>query len=476
MIINAPNTASSIKTGWYFGFGFFLGGLYWITIALTVDLENFGWLIPIGLILIPTVLGLYFSLVSYLTWKASHYIKHWRLVLAFAIIWTLVEMLRGYLFTGFPWNLIGSVWSNSDNIIQLASYTGIWGLSFFSVIFFAMPAIIWHNKISETPLNLFKRNSLPILITFIFYFGIAELGEMRLSNQTLYHPNIKLRLVQANIEQDLKWDEEQKFNAVSKFINLSQENNKDITHIIWPETALPFIVNKKSILLETIAKFIPKNGALITGVLRANYQNDGSVDNLWNSIITITDSGDIYSYYDKSHLVPFGEYIPFRSILPLKKITEGTIDFSQGTGVKTISAPSLPSFSGLVCYEIIFPGHVIDQNNPPEFIINATNDTWYGNSTGPYQHFAMTKMRAVEEGMPIVRVANSGISGVIDAYGRVIAISKLSTEAVVDSRLPKKIATTFYGRFGDKIIYVILFITFIIISLKQIKPRDKQIP
>ncbi len=472
MILAATSRKNAFKIGWWFGFGHFTAGLYWIAFALLVDAANFGWLIPFTVFGIPAVIAVYTAIVAALTWHAAKFFKGWRLVVIFSCIWTIIEMLRGWLFTGFPWNLAGYIWTASDNMLQFTSLTGIWGLSLVTVLAFGMPALL----VVSGQWSVTRKSLTPVIITFVLLLGIFFWGGYRLSHaENQFVPYVKLRLVQANIPQNMKWEEEWRYSTVQKYLDMSQsEGFESITHIIWPETALPFVISEDAAILDVIAKIAPENGAVITGTLRAEYTESGVMKDMWNSLAVITSKGKLYSYYDKSHLVPFGEYVPFRSILPLEKITKGSIDFAEGDGPKTISAPGFPSFSGLVCYEVIFPGKVKDKSNLPSVLINVTNDAWYGNTAGPYQHFQMTRTRAVEEGIPLIRVANNGISGVIDGYGRVIKKTSLSTTAILDSELPAKISTpTPYSRHGNLIVIFLIGILLVISCLYHFHIKDE---
>lgn len=465
MITACSSASMAFKLGWWFGFGHFTAGLYWIAFALLVDAAQFGWLIPFALFGIPAVIAIYIGLVALIVWKIGRYITGWRQIVMFAITWTAMEMLRGWLFTGFPWNLVGYIWAASSSMLQITSITGIWGLSLVTVLTFSLPALMKDLK-SKYPH--------PIIIGTLILLTIFIYGAIRLQNDTQYVENVKLRIVQANIPQSMKWDEEWNYKTVHKYLAMSQSTNiENITHIIWPETALPFVISESSPLLEIIGQITPENGAIITGALRAEYTASGVIKQMWNSLIVVTKSGQMHSYYDKSHLVPFGEYVPFRNFLPLDKITHGSMDFANGNGAKTITAPGLPDFGALVCYEVIFPGQVVEKNNPPKAIINVTNDAWYGNTSGPYQHFQMSRVRAIEEGTPLIRAANNGISGVIDSYGRIIKQTKLSSEAVLDVSLPTSIRPTLYSSYGNSIILLIMAAMAVItyISLGCVKIR-----
>jgi apolipoprotein N-acyltransferase len=218
--------------------------------------------------------------------------------------------------------------------------------------------------------------------------------------------------------------------------------------VIWPEAAATFFLERDETHRAAIAAVAPRGGYAITGALRGAPLS-GPVAEVWNSIDVIDASAKIIARYDKAHLVPFGEYMPLKDILPFHKLTPGAIDLSAGPGPRTLSLARLPSFAPLICYEAIFPGAIVDRNDRPAWILNISNDAWYGRSAGPYQHFAMARVRAVEEGLPVVRVANNGITGVVDATGRVLAHTSLDAVGYADIALPAAGKPTAYGYLGD---------------------------
>jgi apolipoprotein N-acyltransferase len=270
--------------------------------------------------------------------------------------------------------------------------------------------------------------------------------------------NVTLRLVQPNIDQKVKWQPEHRHRHVIRQLKMSAAAAKTgpaPTHIIWAETAVPYFLAKQKILRAAIGDVTPVHGLTITGTIRGEEVPTGR--KVWNSLQAINFHGEIVGSYDKFHLVPFGEYVPLRSILKFSKLTEGQIDFTPGLGVTTLILPGLPPVGPLICYEVIFPGEVVNRDNPPDWLLNLTNDGWYGQSSGPYQHFAAARLRAVEEGLPLVRVANTGISAVVDGFGRVKARLNLGVTGVLDSSLPKKLTNkTFYSQFGNMPVLIVL--------------------
>jgi apolipoprotein N-acyltransferase len=261
---------------------------------------------------------------------------------------------------------------------------------------------------------------------------------------------VRLRIVQANIDPGKKGDDSLSDSIVRDYIKLTRNETglDSVTHVVWPETATPYPFDRYQ---QALADATPRNGLLVSGAVRAQL-HEGLPPDVWNSLVAVGPDGTIVGTYDKFHLVPFGEYVPLHDVLPfISKFTPGILDFTAGPGPRTLRLPGLPPVGPLICYEIIFPGQVVDAEDRPAWILNLTNDGWYGISSGPYQHFVSARLRAVEEGVPVVRAANTGISGVIDAYGRVLSQTALGETEVLDADLPRPLADlTPYARFGDK--------------------------
>lgn len=426
LVANAPSGRRAAWDGWWWGLGHFTTGLYWFCIALLTDPEKFAWLIPFTLIGLNGLFALFPAFATFIFYRLRT--RGLMVPLMFAVIWTLVEYLRGHILTGFPWNLAGYAFAITDASAQGAAYIGAYGLTFVAVLAACAPAL-WRAPRGRA-------------FTLACWFGIGLMtagGAWRLSHaQVDFVEGVKLRLVQANIAQHHKWDPARQMQAIDTYIRLSRAPGyNDITHIIWPETAVPFVLDSGSPLLPLLRNVAPPQGALLTGTLRS--EGEGEDWQIWNSMIAITRGQGIATSYDKHHLVPFGEFVPLRGLLPVEKITPGQKDFSRGPGPATLTLPGAPPVSPLICYEVIFPGEVIARSAPPEWMLNITNDAWFGNSTGPYQHFHMARMRAIEEGIPLVRAANTGISAVIDSYGRTVAVLPLGVQGYLDSPLPRVI-------------------------------------
>jgi apolipoprotein N-acyltransferase len=267
-----------------------------------------------------------------------------------------------------------------------------------------------------------------------------------------------LRLVQPNIDQTSKWEAERRRRNIVDQMTMSVGNPKDdITHIIWSETAITYSLANDSALRRALARIVPPGGLLLSGAMRRS--GNGGQMRIWNSLHALNPSGQIRGTYDKFHLVPFGEYVPFRSLFSFSKLTQGRTDFSSGPGLRTLELLGLPPVGPLICYEVIFPGRVTEPGKRPAWLLNVTNDAWFGTSSGPYQHFASVRLRTVEEGLPAVRVANTGISAVIDSYGRVLDRLGLNRAGVIDSPLPRPAEVrTLYSRIGNWVIPILIAI------------------
>jgi apolipoprotein N-acyltransferase len=456
------NKKTAFWLGFCYGFGYFLAGIYWIAISLLVDAPKFAWLIPFALTLIPAVLALYFAFLAFI-YQKFRFESHSKNIVFFAILWVIFEILRSNLFTGFAWNLLGYSLFFSHYLVQSANVFGIYGLSFLAVIF-SLTIVSFANKTKGG-----RVFSSLLILSFAINFSY---GYCYIYYKNLYVKDEKIRIVQGNIKQDLKWDNYQKYQNLLKHIAISNAKNKDdIKVVLWPETAVPYpIFDDNYELLAKIKEALPKNGFLITGALRLTLNDEKDrVKNAYNSIFAI--SNDELKYYDKHHLVPFGEYVPLQKFLPfIDKITDGAVGFSKGEGAKTVEMQGL-KFSPLSCYEVIFPNEIIDKNNRPDILINTTNDAWFGNSSGPYQHFNMTRMRAIEYGISLARAANTGISAYIDPFGRVISSIALNETGFIDVKMIEKLPETPFSKFGNLMV-LMLFLPFLSVFLVKNGQKD----
>ncbi len=448
----SASAGASFRLGWVYGFGFFLAGLYWIAAALFVDIARFWWLVPFAAAGLPAGFAVYTGLALLVTGLLARNLNlpPPARVFAFAIAWSAAEWARGHALTGLPWNLIGYAWSGgfpgAIAMLQSVAVVGIYGLSFVTVLAVSLLALLGSPRPGPMPV---LRRWAPALATGLLIVVPAVGGAIRLATTSTVSTDTRLRLVQPSIPESLKWQPAVAQSNFRRLLDLSAAPARDrLNAILWPEAATPFLLGRDERARHAAAAIVSKGGYLIAGALRAN-PPPAPIEKIWNSIEIVNDHGDIVDHYDKAHLVPFGEYVPFRNLLPINKITSGTMDLSAGPGPQTIDLPGLPSFAPLVCYEAIFPASIIDESNRPAWILNVTNDAWYGHSSGPYQHFAIARTRAVEEGLPLVRVANNGISAVVDPLGRVLTRTDLDAVGYVDSALPAAVSSTPFARFGD---------------------------
>ena len=455
----AQSYKQAFLTGWFWSLGFYSAGFYWIANALLTDAARFGWMIPFA------TLGLGGLVAAF---PAAGFAAAYGLrttgparIIWIAIFWTVAEWLRTFVLTGFPWNPIGSVWDVSLPVLQAGSLFGVHGLSFVTVLCFGLLA-----SLPGTNDRRLKSVVAAIAIGVPVVLGLW--GFQRLSiAPTQFVPGIKLRMVQPAATQAEKWRPENREHALRDLVDLSRSNGfEDVTHVIWPESSAPFdlVGDVGHRFLAALAA--PPNGLVLAGAPRILSAENGGL-HYWNSLIAIDDRGQVQGIYDKAHLVPFGEYVPLRGILPIPRVVSSMGDFSAGPGPRTLTLPGLPPVGPAICYESIFPGAVVAKGaDRPKWMVIVTNDGWFGNSAGPYQHFAAARMRAIEEGLPVARAANTGISGVIDAYGRTVAMLDLGQKGIVDANLPQAaVSTTPYGQWSDYSVLLMLAVSALIALL-----------
>ena len=446
--------------GWWFGFGYFLAGVYWVGYAFLVDAKTFGWLLPFAVIGLPLYLAFYsafgFALARGLWTRGP--VR----VLALALSLTIAEWLRGHLLTGFPWNAFGYALTGPLVLAQASALLGLWGLTFLAVAIFASPATF-----ADEPADT-RRPWLPLAAAFVTLAALTVYGAVRLSlHPTAFVDGVRLRIMQPNLPQDDKFNYGAKQRVMSRYINLSSRKIGpqsvgvgDATHLIWPESPFPFLLAREPDALAQIADLLPAGTVLITGGVRAPEIPTGTIGlRAYNSVFVIDHQGTILSIYDKVHLVPFGEYLPFQDFLErlgIMQLTKLPGGYLAGDRRRVLTAPRAPKFLPLICYEIIFPDAIVPNGERPDWLLNLTNDGWFGTSSGPYQHLQQARVRAIEEGLPLVRAANTGISAVVDPLGRTIKSLPLGAEGVLDSSLPRRVEPPLYARIGDTLPGLIL--------------------
>lgn len=445
--------------GWAFGFGQFLAGLYWVAYAFMVDPSAHEWQIPFVLTLFPGGLALFPALAC----AASAWL--WRKgparVFVFTVLFAIACYLRGHILTGFPWNLPAYGWGASLGVLQSASVVGAYGLSLLTILFGASLALL-----GEPPR---KAWALPVAMTagfaLIWLAGLVRLGEA----PTRFVPDVRLRLVQPDVPQDQKFLPQDRARNWQTLIDLSRENNgPPPTDIIWPEAAPPFMLLRVPAALGDVARLTEGNTVLMTGSVRA-VTVPAAPPRFYNSFLIFAHGGELLHIYDKFHLVPFGEYLPLAPLmkwLGLSKLVESPGGFSAGDGPHTFDVPGAPPVGPLICYEVIFPGAVIGARRPG-WIVNVTDDSWFGppSSSGPHQHLLIARVRAIEEGLPIARAANTGVSAIIDPLGRILSELGVGRMGVVDGQLPLALSPTIYARFGDAGFFILLFVCAVVVYI-----------
>ena len=463
---------AAASAGWFFGFGYFLAGLYWIGNAFLVDAQTFGWLLPFAVTALPAGLAVFtaFGLaLARLIWTGGAV-----RILALAVALTAAEWLRGHILSGFPWNAYGYLLSGPLVLAQGAALVGLWGMTLFAVAVFASPAIIADDK-AET------RRFRPLIMGVAALAALAIYGTLRLAaNPTTFVDGVKLRIMQPNLQQDVKFNYSAKQAVMERYLALSDRSTgpqstgvRDATHLIWPESAFPFVLTREADALAQIAALLPQGTVLITGAVRVDETDPVSRrGRAYNSLYVIDHDASILSVYDKVHLVPFGEYLPLQALLErvgLSQLVKMPGGFTPGDRRRILAAPRAPSFLPLICYEIIFPGETVPRDERPGWLLNVTNDAWFGISAGPYQHFQQSRLRAIEEGLPLVRAANTGISAVVDPLGRVVRALPLGVEGVLDAPLPQPVEPTIYRRMGDGLAGLILVAVLVLVFRRRMQ-------
>ena len=440
-------------TGWWFGLGYFVVGLYWIGKAFLVDAETFAWLMPFAVLGLPAYLALFTAFgfaLARLLWTRDA-----TRILALAISLTLSEWLRAQVLTGFPWNTFGYALTEPLALAQTASLIGLWGMTFLTVAIFASPAVLIDGASRG-----YRPWVAPVAAALVLA-AMGVFGAVRLSHEpTRMLSKVHLRIMQPNLQQDVRFNYSAKAEVMRKYLTLSDRSTgpqstgvRDATVLIWPESAFPFFLTREADAMAEIAALLPQGTVLITGSVRAPDVPPGTrITRAYNSVYVIDHDGNVRSVYDKLHLVPFGEYLPFQGWmerLGFEQLTKVQGGFIPGTARRSMEVPNAPRALPLICYEAIFPDTVANRDDRPGWIVNLTNDGWFGISTGPYQHLQQARLRAIEQGLPVVRAANTGISAVIDPLGRIVARLGLGVEGVLDSALPSANAPTIYARAGD---------------------------
>ncbi len=443
---------TGFSIGWWFGFGYFLAGLWWIGGAFLVEADRFAWMIPFAVLAMPAGLALFYGLG--MAFAALLWSDRGTRIVALALFLSLADWLRGHILTGFPWNAFGYALSDSLMFSQTASLVGVYGLGFLILLIFSAPAVVIDNR-GKTSRYL-QVGAACALLAAMALFGSLRLY---LAGPAVF-TETDIRIVQPAIAQSEKWRPENRGVIFGGLLELTQRplgGSARVGHqryVIWPESAVPFLLTREPGALVRISQALDPSAALITGAVR--YEQIGDEGDYYNSVYLISQDGAVADVYDKVRLVPFGEYLPLHDVLQrlgLEKLVDAPGAFSAGTRHRVISPQAGASFLPLICYEAIFSG-IAASAERPEYLLNVTNDAWFGDTPGPYQHFAQARMRAIEQGLPLVRAANTGISAVIDSRGAVLERLPFNEKGVIDGRLPVKLSPTVYARFGDGVFFL----------------------
>lgn len=471
LVASSPSAGDAGRTAWIVGFGYFFFNFVWIGEAFLVEADKFAWLLPFAVTLLPAGLALFWAAAGWLLRRLD--LSGLAGVVAFAVVMAAVAYARGHILTGLPWNVPGYALTAPLELLQSASIFGIYGLTLIACFVFAAPLVLAADD--AQPWRMLTALAVSVLpIAALYGYGMV-----RLSAETEDVAGVKIRIVQPSVPQREKWLPEFQRRIFDDHILLSRTNPEGgiddlagITHVIWPESAMPFFPLETPQAMQEIADMLPEGRVLITGAIRRDSAAPASADTLqswkvFNSILVLDDKAALIGLYDKIHLVPFGEYLPFDKTLEalgLQKLTHGRGAFTEGPRPKPpLKAPGLPAAVGLICYEAVFPEEVVAGGARPGVIVNVTNDGWFGNSTGPRQHFQQTRVRAVEQGVPVLRAANNGISAIVDPYGRVRAALGMDARGVIDGALPRAISAPPYAVWGNWIFAAMEFLSTVLL-------------
>ena len=452
--------------GWLFGFGYFFSSLYWISISLTFD-QNFKFLIPITIVLIPTFLGIFYGLVSlcFIILKPKKIISSFFI---FSLIFGILEFIRGSILTGFPWNLIAYSFSNYTEVLSVTSIIGTYGFNLFCITLFSSPAVfILRDTRKDMGVCIFF-----LIMPLLFYlYGSSYKEKFNVSNKITY--DYKVRAISSNIGLDRFYSNIDPASVIKDLIDISEPNKNEKIIFVWPEGIIPGISQKELIEYNSLfAESFSKNHLIVLGINGQTFRNEDM--NYFNTMSIYDNNLNLLNSYNKINLVPFGEFLPFENLLKtigLRTVTNSYQSYSRGNKREIIEI-NKENFSlrilPLICYEIIYSGKIF-KNSDFDLIINISEDGWFGKSIGPKQHFIHSVFRAVESGKYILRSTNNGIAAIINPLGVVEQRVKFGKSGYVDFSEGKKIQPTVFSKYGNKIfIILILLYIFLIFSFNRI--------
>ena len=454
---SAGSVRQAVLIGGALGFGWFAHGLIWIVEPFLVDVARYGWMAPFAIVLMAFGGGAFWALAFGVAYRMGH--STFTRISALILTWSLIEFARAYIFTGFPWAALAQIWPGTDTALLLA-WIGPHGLALATLLATLLPgwALTRPGQIRSKPASLF-----PALVLTTFSLALGQSKP-----ETAPDTGKIIRLVQPNAPQHLKWDPNftrTYFDRQIKFTSAKSEFKWRPDLIVWPETAVPVLLNSADEVFEVIAN--AANGTpVVLGIQRTQDLR------YYNSLVYLDRRGQVAGQYDKHHLVPFGEYVPFGD-LAAKFGIQGLASqygsgFSPGPGPEILNLEGIGKALPLICYEAVFPQIVGGTDERADYLLQLTNDAWFGEFSGPYQHLAQARMRAIEQGLPMIRAANTGISAMIDPWGRIMAEIPLGQAGFVDAILPTPRAPTLYAQTGDTPAIVLLLIaTFALIGLQS---------
>ncbi len=460
---------AAAMAGWGFGFGYFLGSLWWIGDAFLVDADVFAWLLPFAVLVLPAGLALFTAFgtaLASLAWPRGP-----ARLCSFAAALTMSEWLRGHVFTGFPWNTFGYAPAETLALAQAAAVVGLWGLTFWTLLLFAAPVVLLEAG------SWRRRLAWPAAAAAVLAATFAA-GSLRLAGTaTTFVPDVHLRVMQPAIPQGEKFAYDKRESVLWDYLALSARPSAtypgglaDVSLLVWPESAFPFIYEREPWARARIGAALPENVTLVTGAARMGPPPPGQSSSFYNSIRVMNAHGDVLQTADKVHLVPFGEYLPLQSTLEafgLEQLTRVRGGFSAGAQLAPLRIPGAPAAAPLICYEVVFPGAVLPQGDRPGFLLNLTNDAWFGQTPGPHQHFLQARLRSIEEGLPLVRAANTGISAIVDPLGRIVASLPLGMQGVLDGMLPNRMEHPPFGARHSNLVLILTIVASMAVAVFQ---------
>jgi apolipoprotein N-acyltransferase len=446
LVREAPSLRTALARGWWFGVGHFVLGLNWIATAFTYQAEMPAWLGWIAVVLLSLYLAIYPAAAAGLAWRWGRSAPL-RMTLVFAAAWIVTEWLRATMFTGFAWNPLGVVLLPTP-IADGAALVGTYGLSGVAT---ALAGLLFLLTLRNW------RAAAGVGTGIVAITGAAWLA----SPPTTAGTGVALRIVQPNIGQQDKWRPGFERENLLRLARLSRWGKDEPRLLLWPEAAvteplengLQDIGHRVAVaqLRADVASVMAARDLLLTGGVTWRSRDGFDLTSATNSVFAMDAGGRILARYDKAHLVPYGEYLPMRPVLSaigLSRLAPGDVDFDPGPGPRTLVLPGIGKAGFQLCYEVIFSGQVVDRRNRPDFLFNPSNDAWFG-AWGPPQHLAQARLRALEEGLPVLRSTPTGISAVIDADGRLLRSLPWRTAGIIDTRLPAPKAPTPFARFGN---------------------------